>query len=73
MSLRITKKSPEGKKGWFIKSTWKFLLIVLFMSGCSYHKVDRVSIEGKGIGYGVMGVKGDVAKVTIEREVQWSK
>lgn len=75
LSLRVSRKSPEGKKGWFLKSTWKFLLVIFFLSGCAYHKTSKITIEGNGLKYpmGISSIKGDVVKVTIERVVKIGK
>lgn len=72
-SLRISKTSPEGKKGWFVKSTWKFIAVIIIMQGCAYYKTTEVIIEGKGIRYSPIGVSGEVAKASIKRTVNFWK
>lgn len=68
-SLKISRKSPEGKKGAFIKSSWKWML-VLALAGCSYHSITEADVEGKNIRYpmGFKSIKGD-AKVHLRREM----
>lgn len=67
--LTLSRKTPSGKKGLFVKWTGKFALILL-LAGCSYHSITQADVEGKNIRYplGFKSIKGD-AKVHLRREM----